>query len=274
MQSIQSLLEQYHIQPKRHRGQNFLIDSNVLQKIFSAIEFEKTDTVLEVGAGFGVLTGELLPRVRRVIAVELDKELAQILRTTFSSAPNLEIIQDDILALPLSRFGAHDGSYGVVANLPYNITSRFLRKFLEGLPRPRVLYLLVQKEVAQRMCTKAGDMNLLALSVQYFSHPRILFPVSRNCFYPKPRIESAYIALNVKTAGELLFPGQTARMFALARAAFSEKRKQCARTIARKLALSPTAVLQAFQQLGITPAARAQEISLDQWKALSTLLYA
>lgn len=267
------------MKPKRHRGQNFLIDGNIVRKIIAAARLTKDSVVLEVGPGKGALTEELVKGVGRVIAVEIDKDLFASLEKKFVDTPNLTLIKDDILdvdvASLLQRVIGDRLSvigYLIVANIPYNITSRFLRKFLEVGPRPKKLVVMVQKEVAERMTATAPDMSLLALSVQLFSTPRILFPVSPNCFFPKPRVQSVVMELRIKADRELPSVATRETLFRLAKAAFSEKRKQCAKLISKKCDLEPERVLAAFEKVDLDPRARAESISVQQWLELVHML--
>lgn len=261
-----------HYQAKRHRGQNFLVDKNILAKIVETAGIKPSETILEVGPGMGALTEELVKRAKAVIAVEIDKDLFSHLSERFIDCKNLSLIKDDILNIDISSL-LHDVSsfkfqvsrYSIVANLPYNITSRFFRKFLEAEPQPERMTVLVQKEVASRMTARPPDMNLLALSVQLFCDVKVAFGVSRSCFRPKPKVESAVVNL-------LIHPERAERVewvLRLAKTAFSQKRKQCAQTIGKKLDIPLATIRDAFQKADIGSRARAEEISLKQWLALA-----
>ncbi len=319
MPTPMQFLRESGVQPLHRRGQNFLIDKNILKKIIEVAQIKKTDTIVEIGSGSGELTAELASRAKKVFAVEIDRALFEILdsRTTgiaicthsstrgqignfrgndslVVKGKNLILIKDDIRAIPNTVFGKKDGSYRVIANIPYHITSQIIRKFLEGTPRPRELVLLMQKEVAKRIVAKPPQMSLLAVSVQYYADVKILFPVSRNSFFPKPNVDSAVVRMVVKretgetgtatvsvTQKRWLSPfpvggGNDRRkseddkwFFAIVRAGFSAKRKQCAQSISKKLHIPITEVLRAFQYAGVAEKARAQEISVEQWGAIA-----
>lgn len=256
--------------PKRHRGQNFLIDRNVLKKIVAAAAIKPSEIVVEIGAGKGVLTQELAAKARRVIAVELDKELIQPLRESISAYPNVEIIQDDCLNIPNTRYGSRDGEYAVIANIPYNITSRIIRKFLEEHPCPSRMILLVQREVAQRMRASPPDMNLLALSVQYYAQVEVLFSVSRNCFSPKPAVTSALVRIVPKSKRLPLAEEQ--RFFALISATFKGKRKRLIGTFAAHAGISKMKAEDILVGAGLSPNVRPQELSLEQWLGIAAQL--
>lgn len=257
------------ITPKHHRGQNFLVDKNILGKIIATADIAPSETILEVGPGMGALTELLVKKAKRVVAVEIDKDLVEVLREKFASVKNLEIVKDDILEVSVPDVVS---SYSIVANIPYNITSRFFRKFLEGDTRPERMVILLQKEVAQRMTARVPDMNLLALSVQLFSTIRIAFPVSRGCFSPRPRVDSAVVVLTLKKEKDLPSKEIRGAFFTLAKAAFSQKRKQCAQTIAKKCGIPLKEVHAAFEKCGVGTKARAEEISLEQWLVLARLV--
>ncbi|MDO8571426.1 MAG: 16S rRNA (adenine(1518)-N(6)/adenine(1519)-N(6))-dimethyltransferase RsmA [bacterium] len=272
MPSISWQLLEHGVNPKHHRGQNFLIDKNILHKIVDAADIKKTDVIVEIGAGLGTLTCELAKKAKKVFAVEIDKDLLPLLKENTAAYRNVTIIKDDALEVSLSRYGKKDGSYKVVANIPYHITSRLIRLFLEEHPKPSSLVLLIQKEVAQRIGAKPPHSSLLSLSVQYYAEPRILFSVSRNCFSPKPNVESAVIRLDVIPSSHL--PKQTEQdaFFRLIKAGFAAKRKFLANNLASGLDISPVTIREAFLTLHISEKARAQELSLEQWKLLSAML--
>ncbi len=266
--SLSGQLSEYHIHPKRYRGQNFLIDKNILRKIIDAAAVQRQETIVEIGAGTGILTQELAVKAKKVFALELDKDLIPLLRNNAGRYPNVEIIQDNALDVPLACYGRQDGDYTVVANIPYNVTSRLIRMFLEGHPRPRRMVLLVQRDVANRMRACAPDMNLLALSVQYYADVRLLFAVSRHCFFPKPKVESAVVEIIPKAQHVL----QEKNFFTLIGAAFKGKRKKLTGTLSEVLHIPKKDIEAVLVRLGLSPSARPQELSIEQWLALTDIL--
>ncbi|MEK7130380.1 MAG: rRNA adenine dimethyltransferase family protein, partial [Patescibacteria group bacterium] len=189
--AIKSLCKQYGLYPSRERGQNFLISRDVLDDMIAAAGLKKDDIVLEVGPGFGVLTLELAQRVKKVIAVEQDEILIKALQENLDkeNIKNVEIIEGNIIQVKSEKLKVK--SYRIVSNLPYQITSRFLRVFLsdEGAEtenKPQDMTIMVQKEVAERICAKPGAMSLLAVSVQFYGRPEIVRNVSKDCFWPEP----------------------------------------------------------------------------------------
>jgi 16S rRNA (adenine1518-N6/adenine1519-N6)-dimethyltransferase len=271
---ILKILAQYNLKPKKLLGQNFLIDQNILNKIVKAAELTPTDNVLEVGAGLGVLTKQLIARVNQVLAVELDKSLFFVLKQELRKAKNLKLVNADILKIKIAELEEYFAQkpYKVVANIPYNITSNFLRKFLELEYQPNQLVLLIQKEVAQRIVAKPGQMSILSVSVQYYSEPKIIDYVSKNCFFPKPTVESAIIKLKVKDKAELE-PKDEKRFFQLVKIGFSAKRKQLQNNLANGLHISRDQVKVALKKAGLKETARAQELALDDWNTLVGLLF-
>lgn len=266
---MQWQLKKEKILPKRHRGQNFLIDKNILAKIVKAADISPNDLVLEVGAGTGVLTRELAKQAHHVVAVEIDKDLIQILRDNLRDYSNVTLIKNDILAVSNKELFS---SYKLIGNIPYNITSRLLRKFLEEDPKPSSLLLLVQKEVAQRIVALEGKMALLSLAVQYFTtSAKILFPVSRHCFYPKPKVESAVILLNVRRRS-LLPKEQEQLFFELIRHGFSSKRKKLISNLTKLKGIGKEKLAMFLKQSNLSENVRAEDLKLDDWLTLAKLL--
>jgi 16S rRNA (adenine1518-N6/adenine1519-N6)-dimethyltransferase len=262
---IIKILKEYKIRPSRFLGQHFLVDKNVLNKIVESGDFSKKDIVLEVGAGIGNLTIEILKRVKEVIAVEKDKRFIEILKENLKGFKNLKIIEGDILKI--KSFGLKKKNYKIVANLPYYLTSYFLRKFLESPPDdtfPSFMILMVQKEVAQRI-VDLKKSNLLAISVRFYSEPKILFYVSKNCFYPKPKVDSALIKIIPrKTRGikkELFFK--------LIKAGFSSPRKLLLRNLEKGLKLNKEDLEKIFLKNKINLRVRAEDVCFKNWILLA-----
>ncbi|TAN58572.1 ribosomal RNA small subunit methyltransferase A, partial [Patescibacteria group bacterium] len=195
--AIKSLCKQYGLYPSSVRGQNFLINRDVLNNMVAAADLKKDDIILEVGPGFGVLTLELAKKVKKVIAIEQDKILIKALRENLEKEKinNVEIIEGNVLKLPTTHYQLLTTNYRIVSNLPYQITSRFLRQFLEAENKPQDMTVMVQKEVAQRIVAKPGDMSLLAISVQFYGEPKIVRNVSKDCFWPEPEVDSSILRI-------------------------------------------------------------------------------
>lgn len=255
-------------------GQNFLVDIDVLDDIISAAELRKDDIVLEIGAGKGILTDALAERVKRVVAIELDQNLVDGLQKRFAERANIEIIRGDALRwISEHRDRFTDHQWKIVTNLPYGITSRVLRLLLEHEPRPELVVFMVQKEVAERVCAKPGAMSLLSLAVQWFGSPEIIRVVPPESFDPAPEVESAILRIRTRNAEELKQnAAQEKRAFQLARIGFASRRKQLHNQLAAGLHISAEAVQEAMRAAGVAEKARAQELSIEQWKKLATAL--
>ncbi|MBN2884669.1 ribosomal RNA small subunit methyltransferase A [Patescibacteria group bacterium] len=261
----------YEIKPARSKGQNFLINEGIYQAIINAAQIKKEDTVLEVGPGLGFLTAALSKKAARVVAVELDDKLAGILTIAIDSqdVENVEIINQDILNFnPAEHFG-EDEEYSVVANLPYNITSIFLRTFLTSARPPKSLVLMLQKEVAERIITTAPDMTMLSLSVQYYGQPNIIKIVPSSDFWPAPEVDSAILHFSYdrpRPTPESLMEAK--HFFRIARIGFSAKRKMLKNNLQGGLKIGADEVEKALLNANINLKARAEDLSLEQWQLL------
>lgn len=266
--SVSALLRAHGLQPKKSLGQNFLTDPALLARIAAAADLAPSDVVVEVGAGVGNLTRILAEQAGRIVAVELDGRLVQILRAQVADFSNVEIVHGDILQLPaspISRF-PHLG-YKVVGNLPYYVTSAILRRFLENPPRPRLMVVTVQREVAERIVAAPGKMNLLAVSVQFYGQPRIVTHIKAGAFYPRPQVDSALVRIEVDKQATVALPEgvDEAEFFRVVRAGFGQKRKTLRNSLSAGLALPTDRVEEALARAGIDPRLRAETLSLEQW---------
>ncbi|KKT82319.1 MAG: ribosomal RNA small subunit methyltransferase A [Candidatus Yanofskybacteria bacterium RIFCSPHIGHO2_02_FULL_44_12b] len=257
--------------PKKSLGQNFLINPHIIDRIIDAARISEKDLVLEIGPGTGNLTEKLAKKAGQVIAIEKDNRLIEPLREKFKNFKNIEIIEGDVLAkMPFVKQRA-SLQYKIVANIPYYITSNLFRKIFEEWPRPELVVLTIQKEVAQRITAKPPHMNLLALSVQYYAEPEVVVFISKNNFRPIPKVDSAIIRLNPKS--EIRNPKKTEEIFKVIKGGFSEKRKQLASNLSKKLKLSKSAVLEAFKTAGIKELSRPENLSLNDWENLAEALF-
>lgn len=261
----------YDIHPSRSKGQNFLINAGIYQAIIEAANIKKEDTVLEVGPGLGFLTARLSELAKRVVAVELDDKLAQILELaiTAQEVENVEIVNQDILRFNQAQYFKEKENYKVVANLPYNITSVFLRTFLSSLYPPESLVLMLQKEVAERIVTKEPDMTLLSLSIAYYGRAEIIRTVPASDFWPAPAVDSAIIRIiyeGDKPNQESLLAAKN--FFRLARMGFSAKRKMLKNNLLAGLKIEADKIDQAFIKIGIDKKVRAENLSLKDWQNL------
>lgn len=273
------------VKPKKSLGQNWLVNPHILDRIIEAAEIKPEDTIVEVGPGTGNLTKKLAgifeqgseQKAGRVIAIEKDHRLIQELRQKFQNS-NVEIIESDVLEFNPRNYELQAISYKIVANLPYYITSNFLRTVFENWPKPKLIVLTIQKEVAKRIMTpsissgrtKPLHTNLLALSVRYYSDPKIISYISKNNFYPVPKVDSAIIKLSPKS--ETPNSEDTKKVFRLIHAGFSEKRKLLVSNISKNTGIDKEKILEALFREGIDPKARAENLSLKEWQNLSKIL--
>jgi 16S rRNA (adenine1518-N6/adenine1519-N6)-dimethyltransferase len=270
--SIAALMRTYGLRPRKDLGQNFLADPVALDRIAAAADLAPEDIVLEVGAGLGTLTRLLAERAGRVLAVELDSHLVEILRSQLAGSSNVEIIQGDVLNLP--ELGLTHLAYKVVGNLPYYITSAVLRHFLEREPRPRLMVVTVQREVAERIVAKPGDMSLLAVSVQFYGQPRIAARIPAGAFYPPPQVDSAVLRLDVAEQPTVALAREIDErtFFRTVRAGFAQKRKTLRNALSAGLGLSPGQVEERMAQIGLDPRRRAETLSLEEWAQVALAL--
>ena len=248
---------------KKSLGQHWLFDGPSLQAVVDAGEVTKSDTVLEVGPGRGSLTELLAKAAGKVIAVETDQDLLPGLRAQFATSENVDILEGDILQFDLS---ALPWGYKVVANIPYYLTSNLIRKLLEAQNPPNIMSLLIQKEVAKRIVATPGQMSVLAVSVQYYAIAKITEIITRDKFQPPPEVDSAII--QIKRRAQPYFEADTKKLFKLVKAGFGEKRKMLRNSLSGGLRIDTNQAEELLAQAEIIPTARAQELSLDDWKRL------
>ena len=263
------LLRRLGLKARKSLGQHFLIDEEVLGAVVSAAELTGGDVVIEIGPGLGVLTRELARRAGRVVAVELDSSLANALRQTLASLENVTVVDGDILKLEPAALlqGQETGGYKVVANLPYYITSAVLRHFLEAKLPPRVMVVMVQKEVAEAIIAKPGRMSLLSVSVQLYGEPVIVSYVPARCFYPAPEVGSAILKVTLYPQ-PVVAADEREGFFGLVRAGFCASRKQLVNSLAQGLGLPKARVLPLLEKAGIIPQRRAETLTLTEWAQL------
>jgi 16S rRNA (adenine1518-N6/adenine1519-N6)-dimethyltransferase len=259
------LLKRHRTWPKKGLGQHFLIEKRVFKKIIDSAQLSLRDLVLEIGPGIGNLTQELAKRVKKVIAVEKDPRMVEILKEVLRDFKNVEIIQGDILKIPNSEFKIQN--FKIVANIPYYLTAPLIRKFLEFKNQPKLIVLLVQKEVAQRILSQPPKMNLLAISVQFYSQPEIISYVSKNSFWPKPQVESAIIRIIPRPIP--FSKGLVENFFKIVKAGFSHPRKQLLNNLSQELKLKKKEVEDWLLKEKIQPNQRAETLSLEDWLSLT-----
>lgn len=249
--------------PKKSLGQHWLFDSRSLGAICDAAELTAHDTVLEVGPGLGPLTIELVQRVKQVVAVEFDERLARELPGRVP-APNLTVVHSDILKFDLTQLPA---GYKVVANVPYYLTSNLVRFLLESPTPPQMAVMLVQKEVAERLAAKPGSMSILAVSAQFYATVNLGVVVTADKFDPPPKVNSQVVILEYRDQ-PLFVDVDPKQFFRLVKAGFGEKRKTLRNSLSGGLHITKDEATELLVTAGLDPERRAQELSLQDWRAL------
>lgn len=251
--------------PKKQLGQNFLKNYKVVESIMANADISEKDMIIEIGPGMGILTEELAKSGAKVLAIEKDFNLIDKLRKDLGKYKNLKISHQDILLFDPVNI---DGDYKVIANIPYNITSPIIRKFLESEHKPQEMILMVQKEVAERICAKPGssERGLLTLIVEFYADAEILFEVPRTDFYPVPKVDSAVIKL--KTKNEKLKTIEPELFFKLVKAGFASKRQQIHNSLSGTLRWDRETVAELLSKSNIDSKLRAEDLSLEEWLKL------
>lgn len=278
-QNTIAVLQKYHFNFQKKFGQNFLIDTHVLDKIIRAAEITKDDFVLEIGPGIGTMTQYLAQSAREVVAVEIDKALIPILQDTLSGFPNAEVIQDDILKVDIAELAAERNGgrpIKVVANLPYYITTPIIMSLFEHDVPLALVTVMVQKEVAERMQAGPGskDYGALSLAVQYYADPYIVANVPPNCFMPRPNVGSAVIRLTRHKVPPVQVEDEKL-MFQMIRASFNQRRKTLVNGLnhSPEMTLTKEQITKAVEGLGKGAGVRGEALTLEEFAKLSNTIY-
>lgn len=269
--SPQNILKRNHLKPHKGLGQNFLSDPAILEAIVQAAEIPANMPVLEIGPGLGSLTRCLSDHADRVIAVEIDHALIPVLKTELKAQKNVTIIESDIMKFDPAPYFPETG-YSVVANIPYYITSQVIRHLLEASVRPNRMTLTVQKEVAERICAEQGKYSLLALSVQIYGKTSIPMIIPASAFYPVPKIDSAVVRIDLFDK-PLISEEEQDDFFQLAKGAFRQKRKTIRNGLSSAFSLDSGETVKRLQEAGIDPNRRAETLSIDEWKCLTSVFF-
>jgi len=261
VKTIKELLKQHELKPLKQMGQNFLISGNVVDNVVSACDLKPTDTVLEIGPGLGALTIKISAKVKQVIAVEKDRGIASLLNEILG-CKNVKILNNDIL-----KYQNPHKQYKVISNLPYNIATAVIMQFLEAKNQPQLMVVMLQKEVAQRICAKPPNMSKLAVFSQFYSTPKIIGLVSKRSFYPQPKVDSAIlkiIPLNDlrKKINEKLFSK-------IVKAGFSHPRKQLINNLSNGLNIERDMAIKWLSKNKIKPSQRAETLTVDNWCSIT-----
>lgn len=268
LREVKQLLRDYNLRPDKRLGQNFLVDEAAFQRVLHAAELSGDEWVLEIGPGLGGLTRKLAQHAAHVVTVEVDRRFELALQQVLRSVQNVRLVWGDILEVDLTTLlGGRD--HIVVANIPYNITSAVMRRLMESENPAYRVVLTVQREVADRVVAEAGDMSLLALSVQLYGEARVAGHIPAGAFYPQPKVDSSILTIE-RYKHPRIAPERIDRFFQLARAGFGQKRKKLRNSLASGLGVSTEVVETWLQKAGIDPGQRPQQLDFEQWGALTS----
>ena len=250
--------------PRKSLGQHFLTDTRILNRIVAAAELDPGDQVLEIGPGRGVLTRRLLEQAGRVVAVEMDQYLMVDLPLRLDNPSNLQVVHGDARTIDLEPLVGVDTPYKVVANLPYYAANPIVRRLLESRPKPELLVVMVQQEVAHSMLAKPGVMSILSVATQFYAKPSLVCHVPPRSFRPPPTVNSSVVRLDVRPEPAVEVSDESA-FFQVVRAGFSAKRKQLRNSLSHGLGVHPTEVGELLEDLAFDGRRRAETLTLDEW---------
>jgi 16S rRNA (adenine1518-N6/adenine1519-N6)-dimethyltransferase len=257
------------VKAKKSLGQNFLKDASVVGRIVELADIRPTDWVVEIGPGTGVLTEALAAKAEKVVAVELDRDLVPLLLKKFPFSGNVSIVEGDVLKIhlveALRKLGWDGRPYKVVANIPYYITAPIIQTLLRLSPQPQDIFLMVQKEVAERVTAGPGDMSTLSVAVQYYADPEMLFVVPKEAFHPVPKVDSAILRIVPQKPFDA---DEDKRFFRLVRAGFAARRKTLVNNLAASLHVSKEEAAQNIRAAGLAENVRAQSLDVEEWRRL------
>jgi len=258
---VRSHIAELGLRPSKALGQSFLTDQNIRDIILHHADVRPDETVIEIGPGLGALTKDLFKQARRLIAIEKDPRLVEHLRHRF---PGLELLEGDAIEVLGSRFTVHGSGFKVVSNLPYSISTPILECLVEGKNKPRMMVLTIQREVALRLAAtpRHKDYSALTVFTQLYYHVTIVHVVSPHCFYPEPRVDSAIVVLDRRDTRMKL--KKNAPFHEIVRLGFNQRRKML-----RKLLADYGGVTEGLREAGVSPTARAEELSIEQWITLT-----
>ncbi|HMR54981.1 MAG TPA: 16S rRNA (adenine(1518)-N(6)/adenine(1519)-N(6))-dimethyltransferase RsmA [Candidatus Doudnabacteria bacterium] len=260
--TLKSLLKHYGLNPNKTYGQHFLMDETILEDMVDVAEVKAGDMVVEIGPGIGNLTERLLQRDANVLSIEKDEQFIKVLRTLSKQYKNFDYELIDALKF---NFGARDlGEYKVVANIPYYITGKIVQLFLKQAHKPKSMTLLMQKEVANNIVAKVGQLNLLAISVQLYGDAKIVTKVPAFKFHPAPKVDSAVIHIELFNKPKYKLKDEQ-KFFRVLRACFAGKRKQIHNTLTNNLGLEKSVAMKSLENINVDPTVRPQQLTIEQW---------
>ena len=272
------VIKKYDFNFQKKFGQNFLIDKNILSGIINGAQIDENDMVIEIGPGIGTMTQMLCERARRIVAVEIDKNLIPILNETLSSYDNVKVINEDILNVDIRKLVEEENAgkpVKIVANLPYYITTPIVMGLLEGNAPIKSITIMIQKEVADRINSVPGgkEYGALSLAVQYRASTEVIMNVSPECFIPKPKVGSCVIRLDLYTEKPIKADDESI-MFKIIRAAFNQRRKTLINGLknAQNLNYTKEQITRAIEKMGLDENIRGEKLSLEEFVELSNIL--
>ncbi len=267
--NLRALFKKYDFRPKKRWGQNFLIDENIKRKIIKAADLQKDDTVIEIGSGFGVLTEDFLKETKRVIAVEKDRRLAEVLRERFKDFSNLEIVNADILQIDFRNLKLSKKTK-VIGNLPYYITTPIIFHLFERREIIDFILITVQKEVGERLTANPGnkDYGILSVKTKFFSQPKIIFNIPAKCFFPVPNVHSCLVKLDIYKEKKYSVQDEKS-FFKIIEAAFSQRRKTILNCLVSNFSLSKSLGKELLRDAGIDFKRRGETLSLEEFVGLN-----
>lgn len=275
-EEIKYLLQRYSLAPNKLRGQNFLLNENILDDIVVSAQIKKSDLILEIGPGLGALTQKLASQAQQVIALELDHNFEQPLKKIANISQNIEVVWQDILSLSprqwqdiLAKYRKQN--YKVVANIPYYLTGKLIQKFMLFDPAPESMTLLVQKEVAERIVARDQKMSLLSLAVHFYGQAKIGGLVTRDNFYPVPAVDSAI--LQIVDIQKWSYSVDEKKTWQLIKRGFAQKRKKLFNNLLSDQNIEKDKLQRAFEQLNISTNVRAENLTTKNWIALAKILF-
>jgi len=266
LDQLKTLLQAKGLWAKKKLGQNFLVDENALDQIIEAADLYDGDHVVEVGPGTGFLTEKLIQDAGQVTSIELDPDMVGLLQSQFGFTENLKIIHEDILKFPVEDLKLKSHDYKVVANIPYYITSPLIRHFLQAKQPPKLMILLVQKEVAEKICSLRGR-SFITMETAVFGSAQYVATVPADSFYPAPKVDSAILKITVYP--EPLVPlDQLKDFLRLIKFGYSQKRKKLSNSLGAGLHKKPPEIRDLLHQADIDPSVRAEDLEMEQWRRM------
>lgn len=263
--TIRRIMRAYKIFAQKKLGQHFLVNQKILDEIVKTAQLKPNDTILEIGPGLGTLTRPLANVVKRVVTIEKDPEIIKVFKSINTDITGVTILEKNALSLEKDFFKDYDiSSYKLVANLPYYLTSPIIRFFLQTKPKPKIMVLMVQKEVAERIVALPPHTSLLSIAIQFYGEPTIVKEVPKDAFWPQPKVDSAIIKI-LPHAKKIYKVSNEQNFFRIVKAGFGEKRKQLHNSLSGGLNLSSEFVKKILIKSHINNSRRAQTLTIPEW---------